>query len=93
MVWAVCATMWASVSLESVERQNRESEEMGAKEGTNQSSLVSGPVRSALRTLVTFRRRYLRLAEGQCKRKSRLRVCLYRPACTAGGPSVGAATP
>lgn len=36
----VCATTGACVSPESVERQNRESEEMGAKEGTNQSSLV-----------------------------------------------------
>lgn len=37
---------------------------------------MNGPVRSAL-TLVTFRGRYLRLAEGQCKRKSRLRVRLH----------------
>ncbi|KAJ4985920.1 hypothetical protein SVAN01_08609 [Stagonosporopsis vannaccii] len=63
----------AWVSLESVERQNESSEENGC-ERRNESIELSGRrlgPEPALGTLVTFRRRYLRLAEGQSAQRLR----------------------
>ena len=74
----VCATT-GRVSLESVERGRTETEEMGAKEGTNQIEVsVKGRApRCSLALGEHFgnvKRRYQR---GSCKRDSRLRVRLY----------------